>query len=127
MPTVNQRSGADLDAWCWQLQTLEDLAQFVRRHGPASASPLPALNWTVGVTRQAFAELPAHAHADPVAVLKAFAAVLGTEVTVRHLPDRTVYAVRGRMGRKDGPMLQPRTQVAVRAVVRHPLEDEEND
>jgi hypothetical protein len=125
MSTTKTRPVVDLDVWCWQLQSLEDVAVFVRRHGPKSASPLPALAWTVGTTRQAVAELPSHAHADPVAVLKEFAAVLGSEVTVRHLHDRLVYAVRGRIGVKEGGT--PRTRVAVRAVVFHPFEDEEND
>lgn len=123
--TTKPRPGVDLDQWCWQLQSLEDVAVFVRRHGPKSASPLPVVAWTVGVTRQAVAELPSHAHVDPVAVLKDFAAVLGSEVTVRHLHDRLVYSVRGRIGVKEGG--QPRTRIAVLATVMHPLEDEEND
>ncbi len=124
---TEKRPGADLDAWCWQLQVLDDLAKFVQRHGPPSASPLPVLNWTLGSTRTAGAELFAHTDDDPVTVLKAFARVLGSDVTVKHLPDRLIYVVRGRVGKKDGTEMLPRTQIVVRAVVLHPLEDEETD
>lgn len=124
---TERRPGADLDEWVWQMQILDDLIAFVRRHGPTSASPLPTLNWTLGVTLQAGAELPTYAYPDPLPTLKAFGAVLGSEVTVKHLPDRLIYAVLGRIGRKEGTAKLPRTQVVVRAVVFHPLDDEETE
>ena len=119
------RPVVDLDQWCWSLQVLEDLAVFVRRHGPNSASPLPVLTWTLGTTRQAVADLPAALCDDPVPLMKEFARVLGTEATVRHLPDRIVYSVRGRIGRKE--VTQPRTRIAIRAVVLQPIDDEDGD
>lgn len=123
--TTEKRPGTDLDDWCWQLQVLADLAQFVQRHGPSSASPLPILNWTLGTGRQASAELFAHTDDDPVTVLHLFAKVLGVNVEARHLPNKVAYWVRGWIGKKEGTKQQPRTALLIRATVFHPLEDEE--
>lgn len=128
MPTekTEKRPGADLDAWCWQLQALEDVTQFVRRHGPTSASPLPIVPWRLGHSRNAVAELHSWDE-DALDVLRAFAKVLGAKVQERHLDDRITYFVTGQVGRKDGPQLLPRTRLSVYATKYRPLPGEDGD
>lgn len=123
-----QRPGADVDAWVRQSQTLDDLAAFVREHGPRSAAPLPVLNWTIGAFRAIGAALPAfEPDADRLATLNAYAAVLGAAVTSRVASDRTVYTVRGRIGRPEGTDRQPRISVIIQATVWRDLDDLEPD
>jgi hypothetical protein len=118
------RPGADVDHWVWQLQTLEDLAAFTREHGPRSALPLPVLNWTVGAFRTVSAELASY---DPnaLATLAAYAAALGADVTERAAPDRTVYTVKGRLGRREGTEREPRIGVVIRATVWRELDGDD--
>lgn len=122
--TSGTRFGDTLDPWIWQIQTLSDLEVFVRRHGPNSTAPLPILAWTAGTTRTAVADIPA-ADPDPVAAITSYGEVLGAEVTVRHLPDRLVYAVKGRIGARQGTKQEPRTTLIIRATIRHQLDEQE--
>lgn len=108
------RPGAELDHWCWQLQLLDDLNEFIQEHGPTSTNPLPAVNWTLGVARQASAELPL-SDPDPLATLDAFARTLGTTIRAQRFPGKVVYRVHGRIGRQEGSNQQPRTGVVIRA------------
>lgn len=122
---VAKRPGADVDAWVWQSQTLADLAAFVDAHGPASKAPLPVLCWTLGVGRAIGAELPTfHPDEQRMATLHAYARVLGTVVSERVTPDRTVCTVRGRIGKPQGADRQPRVAVIIRATVWRELDDE---
>ncbi len=125
MTEVTKRPGADLDAWCWQLQMLEDLGKFVQRHGPTSASPLPVLHWTLGNGRHLGADLTAP-DGDPVEVLTRYAKVLGADVQERHVNDRVIYFARGYIGKPEGTGRKPRTALLIRASVFHPLEDVED-
>lgn len=127
MSGPTKRPGAGLDAWCWQLQALEDLARFVEGHGPTSAGPLPVLSWTVGTGRSLGAELASSYDADPVDVLAAYAKVLGAAVQERPVRDRVIYVVRGWIGKPEGTDRRPRTALLIRATVFHPIEDEESD
>lgn len=104
----------DLDAWLRQMQTLEDLAAFVRAHAPGTSSPLPVLNWVIGSFQSVSAELSSY---DPhaLATLQAYARVFGVQVDGRIETDRTVYCVRGRLGRPEGS--GPRIRVVIRATV----------
>lgn len=114
----SNRLGTDADAWVRQSQTLDDLAAFVRDHGPRSKAPLPVLNWKLGAFREIGADLPSfEPGAKRMATLDAYAAVLGAEVTTREAPDRTVYTVRGRIGRPEGTDRQPRISVIIQATV----------
>lgn len=118
--TTAKRPGADEDAWVRQYQTLTDLAAFLRAHGPASKAPLPALNWTVGQFCAVSAELPSfEPDAQRLAVLDAYAVVLGVTVAGHATADRTLYTVRGRIGRPEGADKQPRITVTLRATVWH--------
>lgn len=122
-----KRPGADPDAWAWQSQTLDDLAAFVREHGPASKAPLPVLNWTIGAFCAISADLPTfEPDAQRMATLDAYAAALGAVVTSRVASDRTVYTVRGRIGRSEGTDRQPRISVIIQATVWRDLDDEPN-
>lgn len=110
----NLRPGAELDHWCWQLQLMDDLNGFVQEHGPSSADPLPTVNWTLGVARQASADLPL-SDPDPLATLDAFARALDTTIQAQRSPGKVVYRVHGRIGAREGSRQQPRTDVVVRA------------
>lgn len=122
--TTAKRPGADVDAWVWQCQTLADLAEFVQSHGPASNTPLPVLCWTLGAGRSIGADLPSfEPDAARLATLDAYAAVLGTVVSSRTEPDRTIYTVRGRIGWPEGTDKQPRIAVTIRATVWRELDD----
>ncbi len=118
-----KRPGADVDAWVWQSQTLDDLAAFVRAHGPTSKAPLPVLNWTIGAGRSIGADLPSfEPDTQRMATLDAYAAVLGAAVTSRVEKDRTVYTLRGRIGRPEGTDRRPRVAVSIRATVWRELD-----
>jgi hypothetical protein len=108
------RPSAELDHWCWQLQLLDDLNGFVQEHGPSSTDPLPTVNWTLGIARQASAELPL-SNPDPLATLDAFARALGTTIRAQRSPGKVVYRVHGRIGACEGSSQQPRTDIVVRA------------
>lgn len=124
-PSMPKRLGADLDAWVWHCQTLADLTAFVEAHGPASKTPLPVLNWRIGAGRTISADLPSfEPDAQRLATLDAYAAVLGAEVTSRVASDRTVYTVRGRIGRPEGSDRQPRISVIIQATVWRELDDD---
>jgi hypothetical protein len=116
------RTGAYVDAWVRQVQSVEDLLAFVRAHGPSAGRPLPVLNWTIGAFHAINAELPA---SDPYALetLSAYARVLGARVATRTEADRVCYALRGRLGQREGDARQPRINVVIRASVRRRLED----
>lgn len=119
------RPHADVDAWVWQCQVLADLSAFVEAHGPASKTPLPVLCWHLGVGRAIGADLPTfEPDARRMDTLHAYAAVLGAEVTSRVASDKTVYTVRGRIGRPEGTDRQPRVTVILQATVWRELEDE---
>lgn len=125
MSSQPKTPGADADAWVRQSQALDDLAAFVREHGPRSASPLPVLNWHIGAFRSIGADLPTfEPDADRLATLDAYAAALGAVVTSRVASDRTVYTVRGRIGRPEGTDRQPRISVTIRADVWRDLHDD---
>lgn len=120
-----KRPGADLDAWVWQSQTLADLLAFVEAHGPASSTPLPVVNWTLGTGRAISAELPSfEADAQRLATLNAYAAVLDAAVSRRTESDRTVFTVRGRIGRPEGADNQPRIRVLIQATVWRDLDQD---
>lgn len=122
---ASKRPGVDVDAWVWQSQTLADLAAFVEAHGPATNTPLPVLCWTLGVGRSIGAELPTfEPEAQRMATLDAYAGVLGAVVSSRVASDRTVYTVRGRIGRPEGTDKQPRVSVTIRAMVWCELDDD---
>ena len=119
------RPGADLDAWVRQAQTLADLAAFVQAHGPAGKAPLPVLIWTLGAFRAISADLPSfEPDAGRMATLDAYAAALGAVVTSRAASDRTVYTVRGRIGRPEGTDRRPRISVIIQATVWRELDDD---
>jgi hypothetical protein len=113
----------DFDSWIWQQQALEDLAAFVRTHGPGSTRPLPVLAWRVAQHREIHAEVSSY---DPRAleILQAYAAVLGVLVDGRIEEQRTVYKVRGRIGRP-GAGGEPRIRVLIHATVWRELDDED--
>lgn len=114
----------DVDAWVRQSQTLDDLSAFVREHGPRSKTPLPVLNWRLAAFREIGADLPSfEPDADRMATLDAYAAVLGAVVSSRVENDRTVYTVRGRIGRPEGTDKQPRIAVIIQATVWRELDD----
>ena len=119
--TKPARPGGDLDDWVWQVQTLEDLAEFVREHGPRTQAPLPVLNWTLGAGRSVSARLTSY---DPGALdtLRAYASVFGVPVTERVEADRTVYTVRGRFGPPQVERL-PRVRAVIQATVWAELDD----
>ena len=120
-----KRPGAELDAWVRQCQTLSDLTAFVEAHGPAAKTPLPVLNWAVGPFRSLSADLPSFVpDAERMATLHVYARALGAVVASRVAKDRTVYTLRGRIGRRKGPDKQPRTSVIIQATVWRPLDDE---
>ena len=110
------RPGAEFDHWCWQLQLLDDLNGFIREHGPTSTNPLPAVNWTLGVARQASAELPL-SDPDPLATLDAFACALGTTVRAQRSLGKVVYRAHGRIGAPEGSDQKPRTSILLRITV----------
>ncbi len=123
--TASPRLGADVDAWVWQVQTLEDLSAFVGEHGPKAAVPLPVLNWTLGVGREIGADVPSFKPvAERLATLEAYAAALGVAVASRVASDRTVYTVRGRIGRPEGMDRRPRIGVIIQATVWHESDDD---
>ena len=105
---------ADSDRWHWQLQLLDDLTDFVQKHGPSSSNPLPPLNWVLGVARQASAELPL-SDPDPMATLNAYARAVGSNIRAQRSPGRVVYCVHRRIGAHEGGSHQPRTDIVVRA------------
>jgi hypothetical protein len=107
----------DLNAWVWQMQALEDLAAFLRAHGPGTSRPLPVLNWRVAQVREVSAEVSSY---DPRAfdTLQACADVLGVLVDGRIEAQRTLYKVRGRIGRR-GVGGEPRTRMLVQATIWH--------
>lgn len=119
-----KRPGADAEAWVRQSQTLADLSAFVEEHGPAGKAPLPVLCWTLGAFCAVGAELPSfEPDAQRMATLGAYAAVLGAVVTSRVEKDRTVYTVRGRIGRLEGTDRRPRVSVTIRATVWRDLDE----
>ncbi len=125
MPGTSKLPGADVDAWVRQSQTLADLAEFVKAHGPATTTPLPVLCWKLGVGRAISAELPTfQPDAQRLATLDAYAEVLGAVVTSSVKRDRTLYAVRGRIGRPEGSEHKPRISAVIRATVWRELADD---
>jgi hypothetical protein len=106
----------EVDRWCWQVQVLDDLAEFVQAHGPFSALPLPTVNWTLGVGRKTSADLldGDHASMDTLAV---FARALDTRVQQRRLIKSAIYYVRGRIGAREGRDREPQTSILLRMTV----------
>ena len=115
----------DVDRWCWQIQALDDLTAFVADHGPAASLPLPTLNWTLGTGRALSAELHTY-EPDAHSTLTAYALALGVDVIERPQPDRTVYRVHGRIGRREGTTREPRTSASIRATVWREQHADEN-
>lgn len=119
---IPRSAGAYRDAWVHQTQTLDDLAAFVRAHGPSSGRPLPVLDWSIGAFPAVSAELSI---SDPHALetLSAYARVLGARVATRTEADRVLYVLRGRLGQREGDARQPRIAVTIRASVRRDVDD----
>lgn len=76
------------DLWRWQLETLEALTKFIRKHGPGLPGALPAVPWSIGTHLHAVARLtpydflgPEGEQRDRLGVLDAYAAALGSELT----------------------------------------------
>jgi hypothetical protein len=93
------------DLWRWQLETMTELAKFVKGHGPGKAGALPAVPWQISTGFHATGRLGAHAGPgdtvrDRKAVLAAYAKALDSEVTSIDLGhDRgTQYRVKGTIG-----------------------------
>lgn len=119
-----RRTGAYVDAWVRQVQSLEDLTAFVRAHGPSAGRPLPVLNWTIGAFCAISAELPP---GDPhvLETLSAYARVLGARVATRTEADHVRYVLRGRLGqREEADPRRPRISVTIQATVRRGLDDD---
>lgn len=89
------------DLWRWQLETMTELAKFIRAHGPGLPGALPAVPWQVSTGFHAVARLsqfdgPPAAPRDLLDVLDAYAAALGSEVTSVDLGrGDTEYRVKG--------------------------------
>lgn len=92
------------DRWRWQLETMTELARFIKAHGPGKPGALPAVSWQVGIGFHATARLSPYEGGgrDLRAVLAAYAEALGSEVTSVDLgPARgTQYRVKGTIGRE---------------------------
>jgi hypothetical protein len=94
------------DLWRWQLETLEALTKFIRRHGPGLPGALPAVPWQVSNGFHAVARLcefdgPPDFPRDRREVLAAYAAALGSEVTSVDLGrGDTEYRVKGAIGER---------------------------
>ena len=95
------------DLWRWQLETLEALTKFIRKHGPGLPGALPAVPWQVSTGFHAFARLSVydgpdvHTPRDLLGVLDAYAAALGSEVTSADLGRGDVeYRVKGVIGER---------------------------
>ena len=89
-----------------------------------STEPLPTLKWELGTTRKVCADLP-NCEPQSLAVLSAFAAVLGTTVQARHLTGRVIYSVHGRIGKPKGTTRVPRTTLLLRTCLFQ--DDEESE
>ena len=94
------------DLWRWQLETMTELAAFLRKHGPGTKGALPAVRWHVQTGLHAVARLftsdgLVNARRDRRAVLAAYAEALGSEVTSVDLGrGDTDYRVAGVLGER---------------------------
>lgn len=110
--------------WARQVETLEDLAVFVREHGPRSAQPLPVLNWRIGMFRGIGADLMAPYDPDPLGILHAYARVLGTHVVESVAADRRRFTLRGQIGCPEGTAREPGTSIIIQATVWRDIDGE---
>lgn len=97
----------------------------IRSRPRAASLPLPILNWTLGTGRALSAELHA-SEPDAHSTLAAYALALGVDVIERPQPDRTVYSVHGRIGRREATRREPRTSASIRATVWREQHEDEN-
>lgn len=113
------------DLWRWQLETVTELAKFIRAHGPGRPGALPVVPWNVSTGFHAVARLsefdgPGRTRRDRRGVLAAYAAALGSEVSSVDLGrGDTEYRVTGVIGERG------RIKITLIATVRAD-EDEQN-
>jgi hypothetical protein len=95
------------DLWRFQLETMAELAKFIKAHPPGKPCGLPTARWDIDNGFHAVTRLSSYtlgADGTPVdqrAVLAAYAAALGTEVTSIDLGDGdTEYRVNGALGER---------------------------
>ena len=111
------------DLYRWQREALTDLLAFIDAHHPNTRHPLPVIPWTLSVRHTVTARLseytpgPTGLRGDFLAVLTAYAQVLGEPVKELRLSGKTRHSVRGRIGRREGAKREPRTTVYIEADV----------